>query len=124
MFRYIIASLLIISFSGQMLGGFMIEIDYYLRTASYAKECVNKARPMMHCNGKCQMAKQMLQENKNDQNFPQRKSVNNKISTLSSKTYFASISLPAFFIIPTSKRQYLSRDAVSRSLDILHPPQA
>lgn len=123
MFRYLIASLLIISFSAQMLGGFMVEIDYYLRTASYAANCVNKDKPMMHCNGKCQMVKKMAQEEKHDQQAPERKTVRNDI-TLFAKTSFASIILPVFTINPLPKRKYISSASRFSSLDIFHPPQA
>jgi len=114
---------MIISFTAQMLGGFMVEIDYYLRTAEYAKNCVNKARPLMHCNGKCQMAKKMIQEERKDAQAPERKSVNRNDITLSSKSFFASINLPVFSIIPSVKRHYTLRNIVGRSLDIFHPPQ-
>lgn len=102
----------------------MVEIDYYLHTASYAKNCVNKARPVMHCNGKCQMAKKMMQEERKDEQAPERKSVNKNDITLSSKSFFASIDLPVFSIIPSVKRDYVSRNISGRSLDIFHPPQA
>lgn len=104
MFRYIIATVMIFSFTAQMLGGFMVEIDYYLRIAEYAKNCINKARPLMHCNGKCQMAKRITQEEKKDQQAPERKSVNKNEITLSSKCFFASINLPVFSIVPSVKR--------------------
>ena len=124
MFRYIIASIMIISFSAQMLGGFIVEIDYYLHTASYAKNCINKTQPAMHCNGKCQMAKKMVQEERKDQQAPERKSVTRNDITLSSKSFFASINLPAFSIIPSIRRHYVSHNLSGRSLDIFHPPQA
>jgi hypothetical protein len=114
---------MIISFSAQMLGGFVVEIDYYLRTAEYAKNCVNKSRPMMHCNGKCQMAKKMMQEERKDQQAPERKSVNRNDITLSSKSFFAALVVPYEF--ETSLKFYSSSNStsVSRSLDIFHPPQ-
>lgn len=124
MFRFIIASVLIISFTAQTLGGFMIEIDYYFRTAAYEKDCVNKAKPMMHCNGKCQMAKKIMQEQNKDQQAPERKTVNRNDITLSAKSFFASIKLPVFLIIPAFKRTYVFQHIVGRSLDIFHPPQA
>lgn len=124
MFRFIIASVLIVSFTAQTLGGFMFEIDYCLRTAAYAKECINKAKPLMHCNGKCQLAKKIMQEQNKDQQAPERKSVNRNDITLSAKSFFASIKLPVFFIIRAVKRPYASQNIVGRSLDIFHPPQA
>jgi hypothetical protein len=34
-----------------------IRLDYLLNRASFVKNCENKARPALHCNGKCQMMK-------------------------------------------------------------------
>ena len=34
----------------------------------YAKNCINKARPKLHCNGKCQMMKKMRKRKKKKQN--------------------------------------------------------
>lgn len=123
MFRYFLASILIISFTAQMLGGFVVEIDYHLRTASYADNCVNKDKPMMHCNGKCQMVKKMQQEEKKDQQVPERKSLSGNDITLFSKTSFATINLPVSFITPAIKSRYVSSSISFYSLDIFHPPQ-
>lgn len=62
--------------------------DYFLNTASYAKNCENKARPAMHCNGKCQMMKKMKQQENSDKQNPERK-YDNKSNPLSSKSWFA-----------------------------------
>ena len=101
----------------------MVEIDYYLRTASYAANCVNKDKPMMHCNGKCQMVKKMAQEEEHDQQAPERRSVKNDI-TLFAETSFALIPVPVFTINPAAKRHYISPAITYASLDIFHPPQA
>lgn len=49
----------------------MVKTDYLLRTESYAALCLNKDKPEMHCEGKCQMTRKMQQENDNDKNNPQ-----------------------------------------------------
>lgn len=49
-------------------------LDYYTNTASFAKNCINKARPMLHCNGKCQMMKKLQQEEKKEQQYPESRS--------------------------------------------------
>jgi hypothetical protein len=47
----------------------LILVDYYTNPGRFAKSCENKARPKMHCNGKCQVMKKMSQEeNKDKQN--------------------------------------------------------
>lgn len=63
--------------------------DYYTNTSKYAKNCVNKAKPKMHCNGKCQMMKKLQEEEKKDQEKPERKGENKGEVILSSKSFFA-----------------------------------
>ncbi len=59
-------------------------LNYYVNTASFAKNCINKARPKMQCNGKCQVMKKLQEEEKNDQQMPGRKFAN-KADLFSSK---------------------------------------
>ncbi|HRN58217.1 MAG TPA: hypothetical protein PLL71_17280 [Agriterribacter sp.] len=64
------AALLLLSFMAQALSSPFIVFDYYVNTASYAKRCVNKARTELHCNGKCQMAKGLEQQEEREQQSP------------------------------------------------------
>jgi hypothetical protein len=51
-----------------------IVVDYQLNKEFIAKNlCVNRNRPAMHCNGKCHMMKLMKQDEKKDQENPERK---------------------------------------------------
>ncbi len=50
-----------------------IRMDYLLNTAAFAKNCENKARPSIHCNGKCQMMKKLKEHDKREQQLPERK---------------------------------------------------
>jgi len=44
----------------QTLGQEVLVVNYELRKADItARYCVNKARPQLHCNGKCHLAKQL-----------------------------------------------------------------
>lgn len=57
--------------------------DYFTNTGAYAKNCENKARPAMHCNGKCQMMKKLKQEDKKDAENSERKAENkNEVITM------------------------------------------
>ena len=66
-------------------------VDYYMNTSAYAKNCENKARPILKCNGKCQMAKKIMEEQKKDEQAPERK-FENKNQVIWFKSYFASLS--------------------------------
>ncbi len=37
-------------------------VDYLLDKQAYARFCENKKRPMLHCNGQCQLSKKIAKE--------------------------------------------------------------
>ena len=49
-------------FAVQMFSKALIMLDYAVNTTTYALNCINKQKPKLECNGKCQMAKKMLEE--------------------------------------------------------------
>jgi hypothetical protein len=55
----------------------LIVAEYQLNKEYIAANlCVNKSRPKMHCNGRCHMVKKMKQEEKQDQENPERRAEN------------------------------------------------
>jgi hypothetical protein len=90
MLKQLTAIFLLTAFVAQTFTGSLIRLDYYTNTNAYAKNCINKAKPKMHCNGKCQMMKKMQEEEKKDQENTERK-YENKINVLSSKSFFTII---------------------------------
>ena len=91
MFRLITCTLLLIAFAIQSFHKGGIVIDYYTNTSAYAKNCVNKAKPVLKCAGTCQMAKKILEQQNKDEQAPERK-MENKFQSLWYRTYFASLS--------------------------------
>lgn len=63
-------------------------VNYYIDNAAYAKNCINKLRPKMHCNGKCQLMKKIQEQEKKDQQNQERR-LEYKIQVLSSSSSFA-----------------------------------
>jgi len=103
-------------------GGFVI-VNYYTNTEAFAKNCINKAKPKLHCNGKCQMMKKMQEDEKKDQELPLRK-FENKIEVLSnhSFTYTFEIDLTIIASKPVSfEKNYPLKDI---SYSFFHPPKA
>lgn len=66
-----IAILLFIAMSGQMFQGDFIILDYCTHQQKYASLCVNKDKPEMHCNGRCQMHKKLQQVHQQERNHPE-----------------------------------------------------
>ena len=75
-YKQIAAFLFLIAFLAQTYSKGFIIAAYYSNNASYAKNCINKATPKLHCNGKCQMMKKLKQEENKDKQNPDRKSDN------------------------------------------------
>jgi len=78
----------LVAFAMQTFYKAFIVVDYFTNTKAFAKNCENKAIPQMHCNGKCQMMKKLKQEEKKDEQNPERKTENKNEIILSSKSFY------------------------------------
>jgi len=96
MFKQLTVLFIMLAFLMQMFNKIFIVTEYFTNTASFAKNCENKAKPQLHCNGKCQMMKKLNQEEKKDQQNSERKSYKDEV--LSSKIFFGAINLNYSFI--------------------------
>lgn len=65
--RQFCSTILIIALLAQTFSQGVYYLDYSINKAAYIKNCVNKARPMLHCNGKCQLMKKIEAEEKQNQ---------------------------------------------------------
>lgn len=120
MFARITVFILLISFVAQSMNRSVILIDYMFNTASFEKNCINKAKPALNCFGKCQVSKQMQQQEETDK----RQQINAAKAdlVLSSRSYFVVVP-PA--IKPLLALNYTSGNSgnpVHRSFEIFHPP--
>lgn len=41
--------------------------EYYADTAAFAENCINKDKPYMHCNGKCQLKAKIAETDSNNE---------------------------------------------------------
>lgn len=123
MFKRIAAILLLLAFSAQTFSSPFVMLDYYVNTAAYAKNCVNKARPKMHCNGKCQMMKKLQEEEKKEQQNNERGSEYKVQQVLSSRSFYNLLVIPSrtsFKLVPHGNTFLPAQ----RHNAIFHPPQA
>lgn len=124
LFRRAAALLLLLVFFARAFNRYMLIADYYLNTAAYAANCINKARPSMHCNGHCQLCKRMRQQDNSDnQRAPERKSGTNGSETLYSAASFAEFT--ALHLRVPNNLTYPELPAgrpVGVPRDIFHPP--
>lgn len=61
---------MLLIFSFQEFSRSIILADYNTNIEKYQRACVNKARPKLHCNGKCQMIKKMNAGKTNAEDSP------------------------------------------------------
>lgn len=119
MFKQLIATVFFFSFFAQSFTQVAIVGSYYANTGAYAKNCINKATPKMHCNGKCQMMRKLKREEKKDQQNPQRRMA--KEDVLSSKSFFAAVQNSAFRF-GACYSVFLSGAPLDRAIAFFHPP--
>jgi hypothetical protein len=122
MFRKITATLLMLAFVSQTFARPFIMLDYFMNTAAYAENCVNKAMPKMHCNGKCQAMKKIQEEEKKEQQNAERKS-ETKIPVLSSRSSFCKIPYPVITILEATVFEKVC-PLTDISYSFFHPPKA
>lgn len=123
MFRKITALVFMLAFVSQTFSAPFIMLDYFANTAGYAKNCINKARPKLHCNGKCQVMKKMRAEEKKEQENTERRS-GGKLEVLSAKSFYPTIIQPVSTLIAAvTCCIYLNGHHTDRPYDFFHPPQ-
>lgn len=123
--KAILITLIISSFLVKDIASFSWQTWFYINQQEIAAEkCENKAIPMMHCNGKCYLSKQLK---KLEQKEQQHNSKINPFSTLQ-KTVISlnlnKIELPILFVETNLTANYFYLNSYSKQLyqNLLKPP--
>lgn len=119
----IAAVILLIAFFGQTFDKAFYYLGYYIDNSDYARNCVNISRPMLHCDGKCQLMKKIREHEQKDHQSPERK-LNNKVEVLSSKSFFAAAPLLFATTMPRYPHPDPSGWPVDMPSSFFHPPAA
>ena len=119
--KFFAAISLLVIVALQTFSSFLIQADFYLNQNYIAKNlCVNRDKPMMHCNGKCFLAKKLKEEGKSQ-------SPASKTERLDVSPFFVPTSYSFIDVQQLDKREYFIKNetAVSAfSPFIFHPPTA
>jgi hypothetical protein len=119
----IAALIFLLAFAAQTFSRAIVFVDFYMNQSYIAaRKCENRSRPMLHCNGKCQLAKKLKQQEKKDEQNPGRKA-ENKNEVISSRSFFAGCPaspLPA----SSAYKPVPGKPPVDQSFSIFHPPCA
>ena len=123
MLRRFTVILLLAAFVAQTFTGSLIRLDYFFNTGAYAKNCINKARPKMHCNGNCQAMKKIREEEKKDQDNTDRK-YDTKLPVLSSRSFFPSLTAGFSSLVVIDHYQQDDGQQIKMPRSYFHPPSA
>ena len=116
--------ILLLAFLGQTFNQGFYYVGYIINKAAYVRNCENKYRPMLHCDGKCQLMKQLQAQQKKEQGQAPELKMAAKAEVMSSKSsfVFAAPSLNA-----SVTRQYTQGNTeapVDQPSYFFHPPNA
>jgi hypothetical protein len=122
MLKQITAAVFLLAFFAGSFSKSLIVADYFVNTSSYAKDCINKARPKMHCNGKCQMMMKLKAEEKKESENTEKK-INLQNEVISSKSFFTSpISFKEQVLYSPTAPVFNDNNTVSMPRAFFHPP--
>jgi len=120
--RKIVAILFLVLICGQSFSQVICYADYLMRKADYMEKCINKQRPLLKCNGQCQMMKKMLaQDEQNQPTEPQLKISAMPEIVSSSSSFLWPLPAPA-----TSHSAHFAAfklgEPTDRAYPLFHPP--
>lgn len=96
-------------------------IDYIINKAAFEKECVNKAKSWLHCEGQCVLAKKIIESEKKQQEAPEMK-LAAKAEVLSSKSFYISNLLKACSLTTNYIIVFNTGSPVDQPSSFFHPP--
>lgn len=111
---------MILAFTSSVMCRTVILLDYYANTTAYARDCVNKAKPTMHCNGKCQVMKKLEQQEK-DERDNLEKSADNKTALIAGNSFYSLYAYWFTGLIPAWPRIPVQA-TVDKSYLLFRPP--
>jgi hypothetical protein len=121
--KFVLVPVLIMLLLTQTFSSWVVVFEYKLNRDFVARNlCINKAKPKMHCHGKCQMMKRLAEEEK--QNSPQNtNTIKLKIQELVFNDEMSKLEFPSPTNYKTSYNEYppiLKMNSPASS--IFHPP--
>ena len=124
MSRIPVIIILILAILTQSMSRGIILLSYFTNKQAYEKYCINKARPQLHCDGKCQMAKKIKAEEERDQKDPLKRSLSSEV-TMINENHF--VSIPPEFTAGQIRKDLFPRSMgqlLNRSRSFFHPPNS
>jgi hypothetical protein len=118
------ALLLLLAFMVMSFSQAVVEVNFYANQAAIAKTlCENRDKPMMHCNGRCQLCKRLAKQDNQDKDNPERKA-ENRNEVLFCPEKGSLLTSPSIDFISSLYSAMISGKPVDRASAIFHPPAA
>lgn len=122
--KFILVPTLMLLMLAQTFSKWAVVIEYNLNRDYVAKNlCVNKAKPKLHCNGKCQMMKKLAEEEKQNSSNNTNNNTKIKVQELLFSNEMNKPVLPniSFITLSYNEEQPLLKHNAPVS-SIFHPP--
>lgn len=71
--KFFVVPILILAMLAQTFIQGFYYLSYLVDRAAFEQNCINKAKTWLHCNGKCQLMKKIVESEKKQQNAPEIK---------------------------------------------------
>lgn len=121
--KFIAVPILILLVMTQVFSSWFVVVSFKLNQDYIAKNvCENRYRPKLNCKGNCVLMKKLREQEKQEQNAPATIKLEITSIILSSKSFFATVEVPAVVFTPSFKSAENSGKPVDRTADIFHPP--
>lgn len=119
-----IAFLLLLAFGAMSFSQAVVEVNFYANQATIAKTlCENRDKPMMHCNGRCQLCKRLAKQDNQDKDNPERKAENRNEVLFCPETR-SLLGPTSIYFISSLYSAMTSGKPIDRASAIFHPPAA
>lgn len=95
---------------------------YHLNKGSFVQNCENRNKPVLKCNGKCQLSKQIQKQEQQDKEVPLNKTDHHE-EVISSIHKPIQYSFEMTSINTLNNPSYKSGLVVKTSISVFHPPR-
>jgi hypothetical protein len=120
-FGQLVVTVVLFAMMLQCFSKMIVVAEFYANRDYIARNlCINRLNTAVHCAGRCQLDKRILQEEKSSGDRELRQESRNEV--LSSRSFFATVVTPVIIFVD---RAYPAADAprpVDRPVSIFHPP--
>jgi hypothetical protein len=115
---------MLIAFAVQTFSRVVIVFGFYANQKTIAATlCENKDKPILKCEGKCQLAKKILAQEKKERQNPDREA-EYKPEVLSSRSFFSVLSGSIITEVARVYEKEPFGKPIHRSFTVFHPPIA